>query len=66
MNSGRDCLLQPPQLDEHEALALLIMSRFGSIPDPFGSLLPVPQGPHQGFPGPSAAACGTASPTAAS
>jgi predicted DNA-binding transcriptional regulator YafY len=38
---GRDCLLQPPQLDEHEALALLIASHFGSIPDPFGSLLPV-------------------------
>ena len=38
---GRDCLLQPPQLDEQEALALLIASHFGSIPDPFGSLLPV-------------------------
>jgi predicted DNA-binding transcriptional regulator YafY len=38
---GRDCLLQPPQLDEHEALALLIASQFGSIPDPLGALLPV-------------------------
>jgi predicted DNA-binding transcriptional regulator YafY len=38
---GRECLLQPPQLDEHEALALLVASQFGSIPDPFGSLLPV-------------------------
>ena len=38
---GRECLLQPPQLDEHEALALLIASHFGSIPEPFGSLLPV-------------------------
>ena len=38
---GKDCLLQPPQLDEHEALALLVASHFASIPDPFGSLLPV-------------------------
>ena len=37
---GRDCLLRPPQLDDREALALLIMSRLGGIPDPFGSLLP--------------------------
>jgi proteasome accessory factor B len=37
---GRECLLQPPQLDEREALAILMLSRFGSIPDPFGSLLP--------------------------
>ncbi len=35
-----DCLLQPPQLDDREALALLIMSRVGSIPDPFGAVLP--------------------------
>jgi predicted DNA-binding transcriptional regulator YafY len=35
----RDCLLQPPQLEDREALAILIMSRLGSIPDPFGSLL---------------------------
>ncbi len=34
-----DCLLQPPQLDDREALALLIMSRIGSVPEPFGSLL---------------------------
>jgi predicted DNA-binding transcriptional regulator YafY len=38
---GSECLLQPPQLDEHEALALLVASHVGSIPDPFGSLLPV-------------------------
>ena len=37
----RDCLLQPPQLDEHEALALLLESEFGGIPEPFGSLVPV-------------------------
>jgi predicted DNA-binding transcriptional regulator YafY len=37
---ARDCVLQPPQLDDREALALLILSRVGSIPDPFGSLLP--------------------------
>jgi len=37
----RECLLQPPQLDEHEALALLLESEFGGIPEPFGSLLPV-------------------------
>ncbi len=35
-----DCLLQPPQLDDREALALLIMSRVGSLPEPFGALLP--------------------------
>jgi predicted DNA-binding transcriptional regulator YafY len=34
-----DCLLQPPQLDDREALALLIMSRIASVPEPFGSLL---------------------------
>ncbi len=34
-----DCLLQPPQLDDREALALLIMSRVGSVPEPFGTLL---------------------------
>ncbi len=37
---GRDSILQPPQLDDREALAILIMSRLGNIPDPFGSLLP--------------------------
>ena len=37
---GRDCVFQAPQLDDREALALLLMSRVGSIPDPFGSLLP--------------------------
>ncbi len=37
----RECLLQPPQLDEHEALALMLESEFGGIPEPFGSLLPV-------------------------
>lgn len=36
---GRECVLQPPQLEDREALAILIMSRLGSIPDPFGSLL---------------------------
>jgi predicted DNA-binding transcriptional regulator YafY len=36
----RECLLQPPQLDEREALALLLESEFGGIPEPFGSLLP--------------------------
>jgi predicted DNA-binding transcriptional regulator YafY len=38
---GRECLLQPPQLDEREALALLLASHVGSIPAPFGTLLPV-------------------------
>ncbi len=37
---GGECLLRPPQLDEAEALAILMMSRCGSIPDPFGWLLP--------------------------
>ena len=37
---GGECLLQPPQLDDQEALAILVMSRLGSIPDPLGSLLP--------------------------
>jgi predicted DNA-binding transcriptional regulator YafY len=36
----RKCLLQPIQLDDQEALALLIVSRLGSVPDPLGSLLP--------------------------
>jgi proteasome accessory factor B len=36
----RNCLLQPIQLDDREALALLIVSRLGSVPDPLGSLLP--------------------------
>ena len=35
----QECLLQPPKLEDREALAILIMSRLGSIPDPFGSLL---------------------------
>jgi predicted DNA-binding transcriptional regulator YafY len=38
---GRECLLKPPQLDQHEALALLMTSHFTTIPEPFGSLLPV-------------------------
>ena len=54
MSSGDDCVLQPPQLDDREALALLIMSRLGSIPDPFGSLLPGQQGPFQGYSRPAA------------
>ncbi len=33
---ARDCLLQPLQLDEHEALALLIMSRSSRAIEPFG------------------------------
>lgn len=36
----RKCLLQPIQLDDQEALALLIVNRLGSVPDPLGSLLP--------------------------
>jgi proteasome accessory factor B len=36
----RKCLLQPIQLDDREALALLIVSRLGGVPDPLGSLLP--------------------------
>jgi proteasome accessory factor B len=36
----RKCLLHPIQLDDREALALLIVSRLGSVPDPLGSLLP--------------------------
>jgi predicted DNA-binding transcriptional regulator YafY len=35
---ARECLLQPPQLDDMEALALLIMSRLGFAQDPFGLL----------------------------
>ena len=37
---GRDSLLQAPQLDDHEALALFFISRVGSLPEPFASLLP--------------------------
>jgi predicted DNA-binding transcriptional regulator YafY len=36
----RKCLLQPIQLDDREALALLVVSRLGSVPDPLASLLP--------------------------
>jgi len=36
---SRDCMLQPTQLDDKEALALLIMTRLGSLHDPFGLLL---------------------------
>jgi predicted DNA-binding transcriptional regulator YafY len=32
----RECLLEPPKLDDREALALLIMSRLGCAHDPFG------------------------------
>jgi proteasome accessory factor B len=35
---ARECLLQPPQLDDMEALSLLIMSRLGFAQDPFGLL----------------------------
>ncbi len=51
---GRECVLQPPQLEDREALAILIMSRLGSIPDPFGSLLAGTKGPFQGHSRPSA------------
>jgi predicted DNA-binding transcriptional regulator YafY len=37
---ARECWIQPTQLDEKEALALLLMSRLGTVPDPFGPLLP--------------------------
>jgi predicted DNA-binding transcriptional regulator YafY len=37
---ARECWIQPTGLDEKEALALLVMSRLGTIPDPFGPLLP--------------------------
>ncbi len=37
---ARECWIQPTQLDDDEALALLAMSRLGAIPDPFGPLLP--------------------------
>ena len=33
---ARDCVLQPTQLDDKEALALLIVTRLGSLHDPFG------------------------------
>jgi len=33
---ARECLLQPLQLDDHEALALLIMSRSSRADEPFG------------------------------
>jgi len=33
---ARECVLQPLQLDEHEALALLIRSRFSRADEPFG------------------------------
>jgi len=37
---ARQCWIQPTQLNQKEALALLIMSRLGTVPDPFGPLLP--------------------------
>jgi proteasome accessory factor B len=37
---ARECWIQPTQLNDKEALALLVMSRLGTIPDPFGVLLP--------------------------
>jgi len=36
---ARDCMLQPTQLDDKEALALLIITRLGIAQDPFGLLL---------------------------
>jgi proteasome accessory factor B len=35
---ARECMLQPTQLDDKEALALLIMTRLGSLQDTFGLL----------------------------
>jgi predicted DNA-binding transcriptional regulator YafY len=35
---ARECVLQPTQLDDKEALALLIMTRLGIAADPFGML----------------------------
>jgi proteasome accessory factor B len=36
---ARDCVLPPTQLDDREALALLLMTRLGVAQDPFGLLL---------------------------
>jgi len=36
---ARDCMLKPTQLDDKEALALLIMTRLASAHDPFGLLV---------------------------
>ena len=45
-----DCWLQPTQLDDKEALALLILSRLVTVPRPFGPLWPIQHGRGQGRP----------------